>query len=71
MRARRATRSSAMPHGTYALYVARRASRTEPFGAPTPIAELAGGGNAYDPWLSADGHHLVYARGGEIIHVAR
>lgn len=57
--------------GTYALYVARRASRAEPFGAPVPIAELAGTGNAYDPWLSADGHHLVYAQGGEIIHVAR
>jgi Tol biopolymer transport system component len=57
------------------LYVAPRARRGEPFGAPRPIAELnAPGALDQDPWISPDGRHLFFAsdRSGQMaIYEAR
>jgi hypothetical protein len=43
------------------LYVARRATPGEGFGAPEPLDELNTPGDERDPWLSPDGRHLFYA----------
>jgi hypothetical protein len=47
------------------LFHATRASAAESFSAPQPATELNVPGNAADPWLSDDGHHIVFdSRGG-------
>jgi len=43
------------------LYVAQRASLADAFSTPQPIAELDTPANEADPWLSEDGHYLVYS----------
>jgi hypothetical protein len=47
------------------LFHATRGSAVEPFSAPQEATELDVLGNAADPWLSDDGHHIVFdSRGG-------
>jgi Tol biopolymer transport system component len=47
------------------LFHATRGSATEPFSTPQEATELDILGNAADPWLSDDGHHIVFdSRGG-------
>jgi Tol biopolymer transport system component len=47
------------------LFHATRGSAGESFSAPQPATELNVLGNAADPWLSDDGHHIVFdSRGG-------
>jgi hypothetical protein len=43
------------------LYVARRASRSDPFGVPQAISELNTTAVDGDPWISPDRHHLCFA----------
>jgi len=47
--------------GTEDLWVATRASPTQPFQAPTPITELNTSSSDFDPWVSADGRHMFFA----------
>lgn len=42
------------------LFHATRGSAAEPFSAPQEATELDVLGNAADPWLSDDGHHIVF-----------
>jgi Tol biopolymer transport system component len=46
------------------LYEAHRASAAVPFGLPRRLVELASAGGSYDgdPWVSADGRHMFFAR---------
>jgi hypothetical protein len=46
----------------YDLYVMQRASLAAPWGPPQRIDELATTANETDPWVSADGRHLVFSR---------
>jgi Tol biopolymer transport system component len=47
--------------GVYSLFHATRASITDSFSAPQASTELNGStGNDNDPWLSNDGHHIVF-----------
>jgi Tol biopolymer transport system component len=47
--------------GLYSLFRATRATLTDPFSPPLPATELNGTvGNDNDPWLSDDGHHIVF-----------
>jgi hypothetical protein len=41
------------------LFYAMRASASDPFSAPQPATELNVNGDG-DPWLSDDGHHIVF-----------
>jgi Tol biopolymer transport system component len=54
--------------GNHDLYQAKRASPTANFDPPEPITELNTPGNEGDPWVSADGKHIVFTRviGGEL-----
>jgi Tol biopolymer transport system component len=42
------------------LYVSHRTEPTAAFPAPAPIAELSTPAAEADPWISPDGHHLVF-----------
>jgi hypothetical protein len=42
------------------LYIATRASTSEPFGAPSRISELGSTGNEADAWISPDGRTLYF-----------
>jgi hypothetical protein len=44
------------------LWIAERASRSEPFGEPAPIEELSSPYVETDPWVSVDEHRIYYAR---------
>jgi len=48
------------------IYVSHRASRTDMFPAPVPITEINTGMSEQDPWISPDGHRLLFSsdRGG-------
>jgi len=47
--------------GDNELYVAKRASAADPFGAPALIAELSSLANdETDPWISQDGRTLYF-----------
>ncbi len=52
--------SSQRRDGSDDLFVARRATLADPFGAPEAITELDTAANEADPWVSPDGHHLVF-----------
>jgi Tol biopolymer transport system component len=43
------------------LFVATRATVADPFGTPQPLVELDSSGDNDDPWISPDGHVLVFA----------
>jgi hypothetical protein len=47
--------------GNEDLYVATRATITDPFANPQPIAELNSPFADSDPWVSADGRHMFFA----------
>jgi hypothetical protein len=50
--------------GAAQLYEARRASTSDPFGTPTPVAELnALAVDVVDPWISPDGLTLYFSLG--------
>lgn len=53
------------------LWIARRASRTDPWDPPQPLAELNSGGDEQDPWLSPDEHTIVFARGNNLFIATR
>jgi hypothetical protein len=43
------------------MYLARRPSITEPFGAPEPLAELNTSLEDTDPWVSPDGQVMIFS----------
>ena len=45
------------------IFCTERERTEDPFGPPVRIAELATGESDRDPWISADGSYLVFARG--------
>jgi Tol biopolymer transport system component len=45
--------------GVYSLLYATRATVTEPFSVPQPATEL-NSNDENDPWVSNDGHHIVF-----------
>jgi Tol biopolymer transport system component len=47
--------------GSRDLWIAERPARDQPFGTPTVLAPLNGTEWDDDPWLSADGRHIVFA----------
>ena len=47
--------------GNLNVYVARRMSTTEAFGAPEPVAEINTASSEQDPWLSLDGRRLWFS----------
>lgn len=49
--------------GDFALYLASRGSTSEPFGPGALITELETPTDETDPWLSLDGHTLLYTLG--------
>jgi hypothetical protein len=53
------------------LYVATRASTTDPFGAPVVISELQTSDDEGDPTLSADGRILVFHRNLDLMQSRR
>jgi hypothetical protein len=50
--------------GDLDMYVATRPSRDAPFSPPVSVAELNTASAIQDPWLSGDGHHLVFVDDG-------
>jgi len=54
--------------GNYDLYVMSRPDGEAQFGAPVAIDELNTSANELDPWVSADGHQILFARGTGGIH---
>lgn len=46
--------------GSLDIYTSHRASIADPFPPPTPIAELQTPASEEDPWVSPDGHQLVF-----------
>jgi Tol biopolymer transport system component len=48
------------------LYEALRPNVDAPFGAPTPLAGVNSAETDADPWVSPDGRHIVFARGGTL-----
>jgi hypothetical protein len=48
---------------THDLFTATRPSLVLPFEAPQPIFELNTSANEADPWISPDGHTLLFTRG--------
>ena len=56
--------SDAEAIGAYDLYEARRATRTSPFGAPTRLTLSVASAYEGDPYVSPDGHTLLYAARG-------
>ena len=48
------------------IYVATRAWRTEPFGAPVPIDAINTAAVEDDPWVSDDGTRIYFVRDGAI-----
>jgi WD40-like Beta Propeller Repeat len=57
--------STRMPAFGSDLYVARRASASQPFGAPAQLAGVNSLGEENSPWLSADGERLYFASNRE------
>jgi Tol biopolymer transport system component len=53
------------------LYVATRASKQVPFGAPTRIVELATSMSEDDPFIDPDGLTLWFNAGGNIVRATR
>jgi hypothetical protein len=49
------------------IYVATRASASEPFGAPAPLLELDTADEEADLWLSADGRTALFVRGPDLL----
>lgn len=49
--------------GDYDIYIASRPARTAPFSTPVLLAEVATADDETDPWLSPDGHLLLFTRG--------
>jgi len=54
-------RSPGAGESTGDLFVARRASRDEPFGAAVPLLTVNTAQDERDPWLSPDGRHLFFS----------
>ena len=48
------------------LYMATRAASTDSFSTPVPIDELNTGAAESDPWVSPDGRHIYFERGGSL-----
>jgi hypothetical protein len=58
--------------GKIALYLARRANRSDEFAAPEVIDYLVTqAANQSDPWVSPDSHDLVFASGSIMWHSTR
>jgi Tol biopolymer transport system component len=58
--------------GKNQIFVSRRASLNDELGPPEIIDYLVtNGGNQSDPWVSPDGHDLVFASGGAMWHSTR
>jgi hypothetical protein len=68
---------SATPQGTYDIFTATRATRNDPFGPRSPVAELNGPRTEFPGWVSADGCTIYMHRRSEAaahdhdIYVAR
>lgn len=55
---------SSARNGAADLFIAARASRAVPFAPPQPLTEInTPSEEETDPWISADGHLLVFTRG--------
>jgi hypothetical protein len=48
--------------GDQDVWIAARATASDPWGAPSPVAELNGAGYDSDPWLSPDLRTIFYSR---------
>lgn len=48
------------------LYVTTRAAPGEPWSVPVALEELNTTGEESDPWVSADGRHILFSRDGDI-----
>jgi hypothetical protein len=57
--------------GLATLYFAQRQSSSDDFGTPVVIDVMDTGAPQYDPWVSADGHDLVFYSGGSMWHSTR
>jgi hypothetical protein len=53
------------------LYMATRTTTALPFSTPTPITELDTPAAEDDPWVSPDGHHIVFERAGQLYEASR
>lgn len=53
------------------IYMARRADRTQPWGAPMAVTEVNTASQEGDPWLSADEHVLYFSRANAIYTATR
>ena len=53
------------------LWTARRATPSDPWGTPQPLAELNTAGEETDPWLSPDERTIVFARGNNLFIATR
>ncbi|HSD87915.1 MAG TPA: hypothetical protein VLB44_10395 [Kofleriaceae bacterium] len=57
--------------GNEELYVATRTTANGTFATPTIISELATTAEETDPWVSPDGHHIFFVRGGVLYEASR
>ena len=46
----------------YKIHAARRPTKSDPFGAPTPVSELNGPGWEVPAWISDDGCRMYFSR---------
>lgn len=53
------------------IYMARRADRTQPWGAPMAVGELNTAAMEGDPWLSPDEHVIYFSRSNAIYTASR
>jgi hypothetical protein len=53
------------------LYTATRSGPMAAFTNIVPLSELNTAGDEEDPWLSEDGHYLVFSRDGDLYEVSR
>ena len=57
--------------GNYDLYAARRASTSDAFAAPTPVAELNTAADELGPTLTGDGLTILFGDGNDIVFATR
>jgi Tol biopolymer transport system component len=57
--------------GNYDIWMARRATPTDPWGTPEPVSELNTTGEERDPWLSPDERTIYFARNNAIVRAER
>lgn len=55
--------------GDFDIYVATRGSEGEPFGSPSPLAELNTADVEGDLWLSPDGRTALFIRGPNLLNL--